>query len=155
MTTAEAIRTLNERGFSYELMPHAHTERAADEAAALGVEPEAVAKTIVLTSSLGYVRAVLPAPERLDLHKLRAHLGEGKELRLATESELVYAYPGFELGAVPPFGGPAGDRVVVDTHIADRAWVIVEDGTHDRSVRLKTGDLLRATRATVGEICCD
>jgi Ala-tRNA(Pro) deacylase len=155
MTVAEAIRTLNEKGFSYELIPHAHTERAADEAEALGVEPEAVAKTVVLTGTEGYVRAVLPASERLDLHRLRRHLREGKALRLATEAELVYAYPAFELGAVPPFGGPAGDRVVVDTHVADRDWTIVEDGSHDRSVRVRTSDLIAATGAAVAEICHD
>ena len=153
MTTLEAIRTLKEDGIDYELMPHGHTERATDEARALGVEPGAVAKTVVLSGSEGYVRAVLPASERLDLHRVRDLLGEDKKLRLATEAELVRAYPSFELGAVPPFGGPSGDRVVVDTHVADLAWVIVEDGTHDGSVRLRTTDLILLTEPVVAEIC--
>lgn len=153
MTTTEAIRALNEQGMSYEIIPHEHTERARDEAAALGVEAAAVGKTIVLTTDEGYVRAVLPASERLDLHKLGDLFGH--DIRLATEAELVGAYPAFELGAVPPIGGPAGDRVVVDTHTADREWVLVEDGSHDRSVRIRTEALIAATSATVAEICHD
>jgi hypothetical protein len=41
-------------------------------------------------------------------------LGNDKTTRLATEEELAGADPMFELGAVPPFGGPAGDRIIAD-----------------------------------------
>ena len=85
-----------------------------------------MAKTIVLTSAEGHVRAVLPASERLDLHKLRQHPNGGSEIRLATEAELIRAYPTLELGAVPPFGGPPGDVVVVDWRVIDWDWVIVD-----------------------------
>ena len=37
--------------------------------------------------------------------------------RLATEVEVTYGYPLFELGSVPPFGGPGGDRTIVDPHV--------------------------------------
>lgn len=155
MTTAEATRELDERQLTYTLIPHTHTERATEEAAALGAKFEEVGKTIVLTAAQGYVRAVLPASERLDLHKVREHLGGGNETRLATEAELVGAYPTFELGAVPPFGGPPGDMVIVDRRIADLESVIVEAGTHEQSMRVKTADLLTLTDATVADICLD
>ena len=142
-------------GVGYELMRHEHTERAVDEAAALGVDPEDVAKTVVLTTGEGYVRAVLPASERLDLHKLRQHLKGGKEVRLATEAELVGAYPGFELGAVPPFGGPPGDVVVVDWRVVDRDWVIIEAGRHEQSVRVRPRDLVPRLGAEVADICSE
>jgi Ala-tRNA(Pro) deacylase len=155
MTTAEATRALDERRLPYELIPHRHTERAIDEAKVLGVPLDEVGKTIVLAGADGYTRAVLPAPERLDVHKVRDHLGAGKELRLATEAELVGAYPMFELGAVPPFGGPGGDRVIVDRRIARRESVIVEAGTHDESVRMGTADLIALTNAEVTDICLE
>ncbi len=51
---------------TYELLPHRHTETASEEAAALGIPPGEIAKTIELpTERHGYVRAVLPASERL------------------------------------------------------------------------------------------
>ncbi len=155
MTTAEATRELDEKQVAYELIPHSHTERATEEAAALGVRLAEVGKTVVLTGPQGYVRAVLPASEWLDLHKVREHLDGGKEIRLATESELVGAYPTFELGAVPPFGGPRGDRVIVDRRIANRESIILEAGTHEQSIRVQTADLLALTQAEIADICRD
>jgi Ala-tRNA(Pro) deacylase len=80
-------------------------------------------------------------------------LGVGsKKVHLASEGDLARDYPDFELGAVPPFGGPE-DRVVVDERIAGRDAVVLEAGSHDRSVRLKAADLVRLTRAQVADIC--
>lgn len=155
MTTAEVTRTLERRHLAYELIPHTHTERALDEASVLGVAPGEIGKTLVLTSERGRVRAVLPASQRLDLRKLREHLGGGKEIRLATEDELASAYPAFELGAVPPFGGPHGDTVIVDERIAAYDSVIVEAGTHEQSVRVHTSDLLALTGAALADICVE
>ena len=89
-----------------------------DEARALHASADRVGKTIVVHTAEGRVRVVIPASERLSLPKLREAIGFN-EIRLATEDELAAAYPTFELGAVPPFGGPAGDRFVVDRHVAE------------------------------------
>ena len=151
--TEDATLYLDRRYVEYELLPHRHTESAGEEASALGIPPEKIAKTIVLTARHhGFVRAVLPASQRLDLHKLRELLGLSDELRLATEGELAAEYPGFELGAVPPFGGPGGDRTVVDRRLAALRKVVLEAGSHNESVRMKTTDLLVTAMATVGDI---
>jgi Cys-tRNA(Pro) deacylase len=143
---------LEEAGIDFDVLEHAHTERAADEAAALGIGPEQVAKTLVLVTSSGNVRGVLAASERIDLHKVAAVLGVGgKKVQLASEDDLARDYPDFELGAVPPFGGQE-DQVIVDERLAGRDSVVVEAGSHDRSVRLKTVDLMRLTRAQVADI---
>jgi prolyl-tRNA editing enzyme YbaK/EbsC (Cys-tRNA(Pro) deacylase) len=143
---------LDETGVDFDVLEHAHTERAADEAAALGIGAEEVAKTLVLVSPGGNVRAVLAASERIDVRKVAAVLGVGgKKVHLASEQDLARDYPGFELGAVPPFGGPE-DRVVVDELLAGRDSVVLEAGTHERSVRLKAADLVRLTRAQVADI---
>jgi Ala-tRNA(Pro) deacylase len=98
------------------------------------------------------VRAVLAASERIDLHKVAATLGLGaKKVHLASEDNLARDYPDFELGAVPPFGGRE-DQVVVDEQLAGRDSVVLEAGTHERSVRLRTAELVRLTRAQVADI---
>src|SRR6266508_5062672 len=149
---ADVVRLLEEAGVDFDVLEHAHTERAADEAAALGVGPEQVAKTLILLAPSANVRGVLAASERIDLHKVAAVLGVGgKEVRLASEDDLARDYPDFELGAVPPFGGRE-DQVIVDERLAGRDSVVVEAGSHDRSVRLKTVDLVRLTRAQVADI---
>ena len=149
---AELTSVLEQAGVEYELLSHAHTERAVDEAEALGLPPRAVAKTVVLRADEGHFRVVLPASERIDLGKVRDHVEGGKSIHLATEDELVGDYPEFELGAVPPFGG-AVDRVLIDLRIAEQPSVVLEAGTHEQSVRLATADLLELTKAEVVDVC--
>jgi Ala-tRNA(Pro) deacylase len=136
----------------YELIPHRHAETALAEAEALGVHGSRVAKTVVLTTPDGLVRAVVPASERLDLHKVRELIGT-THVELATEEALAGAYPDFELGAVPPLAGPSGDRVLLDGRLAESPFVVFAAGTHDESVRIKTSDLIALTGAMLGDLC--
>jgi Ala-tRNA(Pro) deacylase len=150
---ADLTSVLDQAGVEYELLEHLHTERASDEAEALGLPPKAVAKTLVLDAPEGHVRVVLPASERIDLRKVREHVEGGKSIHLATEDELARDYPDFELGAVPPFGGPGRDRVLVDVRVSEQHAVVLGAGSHDRSVRLETADLLKLTDAELVDIC--
>ncbi len=150
---ADLTSVLDEAGIEYELLSHTHTERAADEAEALGLPPTAVAKTLVLAAPEGHVRVVLPASERIDLHKLRDYVEGGKSTHLATEDELARNYPEFELGAVPPFGGAGRDRVLVDVRVARQRSVVLEAGSHEQSIRLETADLLKLTNGEIVDIC--
>jgi Ala-tRNA(Pro) deacylase len=149
------IEELTREQLGYELIEHDRTETAAEEAEAVGIPPAEVAKTLVLVTEAGRVRVVLSAGDRLDMHKVRELLGTGKTARLATESELADAYPMFELGAVPPFGGPAGDRVLVDRAIAERETVVLEAGSHEQSVRVKTSDVIALAKAELADIRTD
>ena len=144
-------QALERAGCEYDVLDHRRTETARDEAEAVGVPPEEVAKTGVLITDDCYVRAVLSASEQLDQHKVQQLLGD-KHARLATEAELVLAYPMYELGAVPPFGVPAGDRVLIDRRLAQRDTVVLEAGSHTESLRLKTSDLLALTQADIADI---
>jgi uroporphyrinogen-III synthase len=73
---ADVTRFLEDAGIDFDVLEHARTERAADEAAALGIGPEEVAKTLVLVASSGNVRAVLARwvqkfGRRLEWHDLQ------------------------------------------------------------------------------------
>jgi len=151
MLVLDAARLLERAPVSFELLPHAETETAVAEANALGLSPAEVAKTVVLRTPAGYVRAVLPASERLDLRKVRAILG--KRIELASEEDLERDYDGFELGAIPPFAGAHHDPVLVDRRLAERESIVLEAGSRTESVRMLTGDLVWLTRAKVVDIC--
>jgi Ala-tRNA(Pro) deacylase len=155
MTVGGLTQELDRQQVSYEVIPHQRTKTAGEEAAAVGVAPTEVAKTLVLATDGGYVRAVVPASERLDLTKARALVGGSKHTRLATEAELAGSYPMFELGAVPPFGGPTGDRVIVDAKLAAHDFVVLDAGSHSESVRMRTSDLLLLAQADVADLCRD
>jgi len=148
------IEGLETAGIPYQTVPHERTMTALAEARALGVEPAEVAKTVLLQTPAGFVRAVIPASERVDLAKVRKALEE-QCVTLLTEAALADAYPEFELGAVPPLGGAHEDRVVVDTGVCDHEFVLLEAGTHEGSVRIGSADLAAHRSACVADICAD
>jgi Ala-tRNA(Pro) deacylase len=154
MADKDVTSVLDESGVDYEVLPHPRTETAAAEAEALGLEPQEVAKTLVLSTPGGYVRAVLAASDRIDLSKVRDQVEGGKRIHLASEEDLQRDYPGFDLGAVPPFGG-AGDRVLVDARLARQETVVLEAGSHEQSVRIQTADLLKLTQGEVVDLAQD
>ena len=156
MATSDLTSVLEDAGVSYELLEHAHTESALAEAEALGISPDDVAKTLVVKTGDGYVRAVLPASARLDLAKLRSLQGGGRHaVHLATEDDLRRDYPEFALGAVPPVGGARRDPVLVDPKLTERESIVIEAGTHEQSLRLAPNDLVQAAGATITDICED
>lgn len=151
----ELVGVLRDAGIEFEVLPHRRTTTAAAEAAVLGVMPQMVAKTLVLRDESGTrVRVVVPATSRVDLQRV-ADVVEATAVSLVDEVELVSAYPGFELGAVPPFGGPEHERVVVDQRLAEVDHVVLEAGVHDTSVRLRTEDLLAVADAQLADIAQD
>lgn len=89
------------------------------------------------------------------MQKLCRAIDSPTKPRLATEAELGAAYPEFELGAVPPFCGPSGDRVVVDARLAREDEVVLEAGTHAQSIKLRMRDLLKISSAEVADIAAD
>jgi Ala-tRNA(Pro) deacylase len=152
MTITEPLTIhLDRVGIRYEVLPHPRTYRATDEADVLGISADEFAKTVVLDTGHGLVRAIVPASEHVDLEKVQRLLRLQREPRLALERELAAEYPEFELGAVPPVGGPH-DRVVIDERLADRDVIVVESGSHSEAVRLRTRDLLVDAMAEVGDI---
>jgi Ala-tRNA(Pro) deacylase len=153
-STATIVDVLRSSGSDFELLVHPQTFTAAAEAHALGVLEQDVAKTLVVRDDRGvHIRAVVPASRRLDLDKLAREAG-AEEVTLLAEPELQGAYPQFELGAVPPFSGPA-DTVVVDRHLVDSDQVVFEAGAHDTSIRIRTEDLLAVAGARVADIVLD
>jgi Ala-tRNA(Pro) deacylase len=156
VATADVTKVLDEVGVHYERLSHAHTETATAEAKALGLAAGDVAKTLVLRTPDGYLRAMLPASERLDLRKLRELLGAGKhKVHLATEDDLRRDFREFELGAVPPVGGGRCEPVVIDSRLAGRESLVLEAGSHEESIRIAADDLVGVGRAKLADICAD
>jgi Ala-tRNA(Pro) deacylase len=149
MAVATLVDRLDQEHVPYELLHHRHTETAAAEARALGVTPAETAKTVVLRAAEQLVRAVVPASHRIDLEKAARALGADTEI--VDEDVLAGAYPDFELGAVPPFGGPT-DRVLVDWRLTGCERLVFEAGMHEESIRLRTEDLLRVADAALADL---
>jgi Ala-tRNA(Pro) deacylase len=150
----ELATTLADHGIPYEVLEHPRTDRAIDEAQVLGLDPQDVAKTVVVSTGERNVRVVLPASERVDMHKLRELLDAGKKLHLLSEEDLEREYPEFELGAVPPVGG-RDDDVIIDHRVAGRRSVVCEAGNHSSSIKLEASDLVSLAGGRVADVCAD
>jgi Ala-tRNA(Pro) deacylase len=136
------------------VIPHDETFTARAEARAAAIPQEQTAKTVVLRDGEDFAMAVLPACERLDLHKVRDLL-ERQEIRLASEAEMAQRFPGFEVGAVPPFGPDVPGIEVVDRRLMTYNRVLCSGGDHRHALMLDTGELVRFAHATVADICED
>ena len=142
---------LERQGVPYEVVEHERTQTAAAEARAAGVPAADVAKTVVLRDEVGLRLAVLPASERLDMHKLRQALAS-KGLRLVTEQEMANEFDQFEVGAVPPFGSMFDALELVDERLLEHDRILCSGGDHEHAVLVDPRDVVRAGEARVADI---
>jgi Ala-tRNA(Pro) deacylase len=155
MEMTALTKFLDDAGVDYEVVEHRRTTTAAEDARALGARPADEAKTLLLRIGGSYGLAVVPASERLDLHKLRARVGEGEQLRLATEDEMAAEFPEFELGALPPVGPTMPSLEVMDRRLLECERVACTAGDHTHSVWMNPNDLTRLANPIVADICED
>lgn len=149
------IEMLRDAEVEFEVLPHRRTMTAAAEGRALGVLPQTVAKTVIARDAEGvHIRAVVPASSHVSSSKL-AKAASATNVVLLSEADMVVAYPQFELGAVPPFGGPAGDRTIVDQGLTEHDHVVFDGGVHDTSLRMRMEDLITVAEAETGDIAAD
>jgi Ala-tRNA(Pro) deacylase len=154
MTGLDAVtHYLDEQSVQYEVVEHEATYSAADEARAAGVPPDDAAKTIALRDEEGYRLAVIPASERLDLHKVRELLGAGGSLRLATEGEMERDFEAFEVGALPPIGPLLPAAEILDRRLLEHERILCAAGDHRHSVLVDPNDLVEITQPHVADVC--
>jgi Cys-tRNA(Pro)/Cys-tRNA(Cys) deacylase len=146
---------LDDHHVAHRLIHHDPAASAGEEAVVLGRAAETVAKTVVLDWQGGHRLAVVPACERVSLPKLRKLLGADRHLVLADEHELERDLPGFELGAIPPLGPMVPAPEIVDHRLLDYGHIHCPAGDREHSLVVDPEDLVRATGATVADICED
>ena len=138
---------LETRGVPFELIAHQQAYTSVAEAGALGIEASEVVKTVAVRAAGGYALVAVPATGRLDMHLVRAAVGD-RHVRLATEQELLRDFPGFELGALPPLGSLLGAPLYLDQQVLRHETVVFAAGTQTESVQLRTADLLQHEQVT-------
>lgn len=147
-TINNVTRLLDSKKIPYQAFELPAKKRGALETAQLlGVDPELVYKTIVVTRPKGKpVLAVIPGPNRVDLKLLAAALGE-KKLSLPTERE-AEELTSLQAGGISPLALlNKGFQVVLDSAAETRPEVHVSGGQRGLNLRLPVGALVELTRA--------
>lgn len=119
-------------------------------AAALGVEPERMLKTLLTEVDGRLVCAVVPVAGSLDLKALAAAVG-GKRGVMA-QPAVAERSTGYVVGGISPLGQRTALPTVVDETAELYDTVVVSAGRRGLSVELAPADLVRLTGAAVADI---
>lgn len=149
-----ATTQLTRLGITYTLHPYEHDPRAEaygeEAAAALGVDPARIFKTLIATVDGKLACAVVPVSGRLDLKSFAAALG-GKRAELADPAAAARA-TGYVVGGISPIGQKAQLPLVVDESASGFETVFVSAGRRGLQVELRPADLVRVTEARLASI---
>jgi Cys-tRNA(Pro)/Cys-tRNA(Cys) deacylase len=165
--TAAATRALEvvaRSGVVYRVHPYALPERhgrarddrpnyGVEAAAALGIEPERVFKTLVAAVDGAFVLAVVPVDRELDLKRLATAAG-GHRAVIAEPAQAERA-TGYVVGGISPLGARRPLPVVVDVSALDHETVFVSAGRRGLQLELAPVDLVRLCSAISAQIARD
>lgn len=126
------------------------TATVAEAAAALGVEPARIAKTLSLRIGETVVLVCARGDARLSNGKAKAALGAKPRMLGGHEVEELTGHP---VGGVCPFGLPSPLPIYCDVSLRDFATVFPAAGSRTTSVELTPDRLAALTGATWVDIC--
>lgn len=144
-----ATVALDRATVSYRLHSYRHNSRnqayGDEAAAALGIDPNRIFKTLIASADGRLACAVVPVAAKLDLRALAVVLG-AKRAELADPTKAQRA-TGYVLGGISPFGHRSPMSVVVDDSVSDFESVFVSGGKRGLQVEVSPDDLCRVTGA--------
>jgi Cys-tRNA(Pro)/Cys-tRNA(Cys) deacylase len=121
-----------------------------EAAAALGVDPARVCKTLIAMVDGRLVAAIVPVDLQLDTKALAASIG-GRRADLADPAVAERA-TGSVVGGISPLAPRRPLAVVLDAAAAEQARILVSAGRRGLQLELAPVDLIRLTDATVAPI---
>lgn len=139
---------------TFTVHEYVHAHRAdsygAEAAAALGVPPERVFKTLLADVDGRLTVAVVPVDANLDLKALAAETG-GKRATMADPDRAERA-TGYVRGGISPVGQRTRLPVVLDDSALEHPTVYVSAGRRGLELELEPDDLVAATGAAVARV---
>jgi Cys-tRNA(Pro)/Cys-tRNA(Cys) deacylase len=154
MPTNNVTRFLDSRKVSYTAFDlPAEKLGALESARIMGVQPEIVFKTIVVTRPKGGkpILAIIPGPREVDLKLLADVLGE-KKLNVPTQKE-AEDLTGLQAGGISPLALiNKGFQIILDKSAGQFDQIHVSGGQRGLNIRLPVKSLLDLTKARLAPI---
>ena len=149
-----ATVALDKAGVTFTVHAYDHDPRSAsyglEAADALGLDPDAVFKTLLAEVDGELVVAVVPVSGQLDLKALASAVG-GKRAAMA-DPAVAERTTGYVVGGISPIGQRRRLRTVVDESASARPAVYVSGGRRGVDLGLDPADLVRVLDAQVARI---
>ena len=146
-TPAEAA--LADSGLEYEITRHGPVSSLAEAAAARGIAPARLIKTMVVRRGHGdYLFVLVPGDRVISWPKLRAFLGVN---RLSMpDADRAKEITGYARGTITPLGARQALPVIADEHV--RGTISIGAGGHGLGATLDAAVLLAYLKAEVADV---
>ena len=145
-----ALVALQELGIEHRVTRHGPVRSLEEAAAARGIDPRDLVKTIVVRrGDDDYVFVLVPGDREFSWPKLRALLGVS---RLSMpDAATAKAVTGYERGTITPFGSTPAWPVIADEAIVGRT-ISMGGGAHGVGVTVAADDVIASLDATVADV---
>ena len=145
-----ALRAVAELGLAHEVLRHGRVGSLAEAAAARGVEPADVVKTIVVRRGEGdFLFVLVPGDRTIAWPKLRALLGV-QRLSMP-DADTAFAVTGYRRGTITPFGATTAWPVVADERLRGRR-ITLGAGAPGVAVAVDADSAITALHADVADV---
>jgi len=149
-----ATRAVAASGMAHEVRSHGRVSSLEEAAAALGVNPRDIVKTLVVRRAEGsHLLVLVPGDRRFSWPKLRALLGENR--LTMPDADGAFEVTGYVRGTITPFGArtQAGGPlpVIADASIVGRT-VSLGGGAHGVGLTVAADDVISHFGATVADV---
>jgi Cys-tRNA(Pro) deacylase len=147
--SARAIAAAERLGLRFTVTRHGPVRSLEEAAAARGIDPHQLVKTMVVRVAEGDHRFVLvPGDREIAWPKLRALLGVN---RISMPSaEAAREVTGYARGTITPLGSLADLPVIADAEVT--GTISIGGGAHGVALTVDAGELVRALGATVADV---
>lgn len=147
--SARAIAAADALGLSHAVTRHGPVASLAEAAAARGLDPHQIVKTMVVRVAEGDHRFVLvPGDREIAWPKLRSLLGVNRVSMPSADA--AYDVTGYVRGTITPLGSRTPLPVIADSSVTGQ--VSIGGGAHGVALTVAATDLLRALGATVADV---
>ena len=145
-----AAAALAESGITHTITRHGRVSSLEEAAAARGVQPSDIIKTLVVRRAEDdYLFVLVPGGREISWPKLRALLGVNRMSMpdAATAKDVT----GYERGTITPFGSRTAWPVVADASVSGRL-ISIGAGAHGVAATLHADDVIRVLEAQVADV---
>ena len=150
MSEERAIAALEASGIPYRVVRHGRVGSLAEAAAARGIEPKALLKTLVVRrADDDFLFVLVPGDREIAWPRLRALLGVS---RLSMpDAATALAVTGYERGTITPFGSTRSWPVVMDASVTGQE-VSLGAGANGVGIVAQADDVAAALRAQIADV---
>lgn len=152
MSEERAIAAVRAAGLEFEVTRHGPVRSLEEAAAARGVAPSDLIKTLVVRRAEDdYLFVLVPGGREISWPRLRTLLGVN---RLSMpDAERAREATGYARGTITPFGSTTAWPVIADTHVAEPDRPIsMGGGAHGVGLTVLASSALAALSAQVADV---